>query len=60
MPFFRGEVFGLGVEPLRRELDQRLARGRRRLPYLHAAALDAVRAGGAALSGVSAVSPSRV
>ena len=39
------------VEPLRRELDQSLARGRRRLPDLHAATLDAVRTGGAALVG---------
>ena len=45
------EILGLGVEALRGEIDQRLARGRRRLPDLHAAALDAVRAGRAALVG---------
>src|SRR5262245_11317912 len=43
------EVLGLGVKTLRRDLDQRLARSCRRLPDLHAAALDSVRAGRAPL-----------
>ena len=41
----------LTLRRLRGEIDQRLARGRRGLADLHAAALDAVRAGGAALIG---------
>ena len=45
------EVLGLDVEALRGKLDQRLARGGRGLPDLHAAALDAVRAGGPPLVG---------
>ncbi len=47
----RGQIGGRHVEPLRAKLDQRLARGRGGLADLHAAALDAVRAGGAALVG---------
>ena len=43
------EIFGLGVKAFCREIDQRLARGCRRLPDLHAAALDPGRAGRAAL-----------
>ena len=43
------EIFGLGVKTLRGDLDQRLARSCRRLPDLHAAALDSVRAGRAPL-----------
>ena len=50
-PSIVDEIFGLGIEPRCGELDQTLARGRRRLADLHAAALDAVRAGGAALIG---------
>ena len=38
----RFEVFGLGVELLRSKLDERLARGRRRLTDLYAADLDTV------------------
>ena len=45
------EIAGRLVETLGRQLDQRLARGRRGLPDLHAAALDAARAGGASLIG---------
>jgi hypothetical protein len=40
---------GRDLEPLRREREQGLARGRRRLPNLHAAAHDAGRAGGGPL-----------
>src|SRR6266403_1057466 len=43
------EVFRLRLEALRREIDQRLARGSRGLPDLHAAALNAGRAGGPSL-----------
>ena len=45
------KIIGGRVEPLRGELDQRLARGRRGLPNLHSAALDAIRAGRASLVG---------
>ena len=47
----RRDQSAVTLRRLRRELDQRLARGRRGLPDLHAAALDAVRAGGASLVG---------
>jgi hypothetical protein len=43
------EIFRLQIEALRGEIDHGLARGRRGLPDLHAAALDAGRAGGSSL-----------
>ncbi len=50
-PSVADEIFRLQVEALRREIDDCLARGSRGLPDLHAAALDAVRAGGSSLVG---------